>query len=180
MKKILDDLMVTNKGWQMEREEYEYICSFLGGKNFLVFGTGNDTPLWRTANENGFNVFLEDQSQWINKTDTDVFEVKYSTYRSEHKRLLEEYKKEKFKNLKMSLPKIVMETNWDCIFVDAPVGKNDLSPGRMQSIFMAKILSNKNTDIFVHDCDRTVEDTYTKEMFKVFVKQLKKLRHVKI
>ena len=25
MKKILDDLMVTNKDWQMEREEYEYI-----------------------------------------------------------------------------------------------------------------------------------------------------------
>jgi len=79
----------------------------------------------------------------------------------------------------MNVPDIVVKTNWDYIFVDSPMGTNDKKPGRMQSIFTARKLSNLNTEVFVHDVDRAVEDLYSKEMFSTIIKNLTKLRHVK-
>lgn len=163
---------------QMTAEEYRYIGSFLGNVNFLVFGTGHDTPLWRYANKGGLTVFLENNRKWIKKEDTDVYKVTYTTKRAEQEKLLEEYHNGIFDNLKMTLPDVVTNTKWDVIFVDSPVGTNDKKPGRMQSIFTASILANKDTEVFVHDCDRKVEDTYSKAMFSKTVKELSKLRHV--
>lgn len=178
--KMLAEKMEKSNHGQMTAEEYRYIAQFLGNKNFLVFGTGHDTPMWRYANRNGTTIFLENNAKWIKPEDTDVIKVTYTTKRAWHERLLEEYKNGIFDNLKMDLPKIVTETKWDCIFVDSPVGTTDKKPGRMQSIFTASILSNKDTDVFVHDCDRKVEDIYSKAMFSNVVKDLTKLRHVKL
>ena len=80
--------------------------------------------------------------------------------------------------LEMDLPQQVLDTTWDVIFVDGPPGNKKRSHGRMQSIYTAYKLANKNTEIFVHDCNRPVEDTYTKHFFEI-EKQLKKLRHCK-
>ena len=177
--KMLEEKIIKSNGGQMTADEYRYIAKFLGNKNFLVFGTGHDTPLWRYANRNGKTVFLENNPKWVDQGDTDVIMVSYSTRRSQYLELLEEYKQGKFNNLKMDLPTEITNTKWDCIFVDAPVGTKDKKPGRMQSIFMASILAKADTDVFVHDCDRQVEDVYSKEMFSVTIKDLTKLRHVK-
>lgn len=168
-----------SNGGQMDADEYRYIASFLGNKNFLVFGTGHDTPLWRYSNQEGKTIFLENNPKWVNDSDTDVIMVSYSTRRSQYLELLNEYKENNFTNLQMNLPKEITTTNWDCIFVDAPVGTKDKKPGRMQSIYMASVLASKNTEVFVHDCDRAVEDIYSKEMFSTIVKDLNKLRHVR-
>lgn len=178
--KILAEKMEKSNHGQMTAEEYRYIGSFLGNKNFLVFGTGHDTPLWRYANRTGKTLFLENNSKWINPEDKDVIKVTYTTKRAWHKKLLEEYHNGIFDNLKMNLLNEVKETKWDCIFVDAPVGTTDKKPGRMQSIFTASILANKDTDVFIHDCDRIVEDIYSKAMFPTIIKDLTKLRHVKL
>lgn len=177
---MLSQHMKKAKNTQMTDKEYRYIAEFLNDKNFLVFGTGHDTPMWRYANKNGTTLFLENDVRWIKPEDTDVIEVVYNTKRSQYKQLLEEYNSGIFDNLKMDLPKIVTETKWDYIFVDSPIGKSDESPGRMQSIFTASILSSKDTNVFIHDCDRKVEDIYSKAMFSNVVKDLIKLRHVKL
>lgn len=179
-KKLLTEKMEKSNHGQMTAEEYRYIGSFLGDKNFLVFGTGHDTPLWRYANRNGKTLFLESNSKWINSEDTDVIKVTYTSKRAWQQRLLEEYHNGIFDNLKMELPNEVTDTKWDCIFVDAPVGTTDKKPGRMQSIFTASTLASKDTDVFVHDCDRVVEDVYSKTMFSNTIKDLTKLRHVKL
>jgi len=176
---MLAEKMEKSNHGQMTADEYRYIASFLGNKNFLVFGTGHDTPMWRYANKNGTTLFLENNKKWINPADTDVIYVTYTTKRAYHKKLLEEYFNNIFDNLQMDLPNEVCDTEWDCIFVDAPVGTTDKKPGRMQSIFTASILANENTDVFVHDCDREVEDKYSKAMFSNIIKDLTKLRHVK-
>jgi TFIIF-interacting CTD phosphatase-like protein len=124
-------------------------------------------------------LFLENIGKWIKPEDTDVVKVSYTTKRAWHKELLEEYRQGKVDRLIMNLPQEVLNTKWDCIFVDSPVGTTDKKPGRMQSIFMASKLANSSTDIFVHDCDRQVEDIYTKEMFSSIEKELTKLRHCK-
>lgn len=176
---MLNEKMEKSNHGQMTADEYRYIASFLGDKNFLVFGTGHDTPMWRYANRNGKTLFLENIGKWIKTEDTDVIKVTYTTKRAQHKELLQEYHNGVFDNLTMELPDIVKNTKWDCIFVDSPVGTTDKKPGRMQSIFSASMLSSNNTDVFIHDVDRVVEDIYSKEMFSTIVKDLTKLRHVK-
>jgi len=176
---LIQSQMLKSKGKQMTKEEYWYISSFLSDKNFLVFGLGYDSKLWRYANRNGFTIFLEHDPRWVTD-DPDVYQVEYTTVRTQANCLLLEYDQQNFKNLEMKLPNVVLETSWDCIFVDSPQGGNDSTFGRMQSIYAASILANNNTHVFVHDCQRMVENTYTKKMFSQKIKQLTKLRHVKL
>ena len=171
--------MLETKGQQMTKEEYLYISSFLGDKNFLVFGTGYDSDFWRYANRNGETVFLENNKKWITNPN-DTFEVLYTTNIKQADELLLKYKKGNSSLLEIKLPQEVLDTSWDCIFVDSPEGWNDNCPGRMQSIYAASKLANENTDIFIHDCDRYVEDLYSSVMFSKLIKELIKLRHYKL
>jgi len=168
----LDTLMsLVGKG-QMTRVEYEYISQFLGKVNLLVFGTGHDTPYWRSINK-GTNIFLEHDEKWISPKSSDTLKVKYNTIIKKA-----DYYLTHQKELVMDLPKQVTETHWDVIFVDAPPGNKKTSFGRMQSIYTAYTLSTTNTDIFVHDCNRYVEQKYTSHFFEIH-KELTKLRHCK-
>lgn len=178
LEELIKTQMQVSKGNQMTEEEYRYIASFLGDKNFLVFGTGYDSNIWRFANKGGVTLFLEHNTEWI-KDEKDILKVKYSTKRIQYKQLLEEYKRGQFNNLVMDLPDSVNNINWDYIFVDSPEGYSDDTHGRMQSIYMASILSSEITEVFVHDCHRVVEDIYTNEMFSKCIKQLTTLRHLK-
>lgn len=180
---MIDELILTilkkTKNKQMTKEEYTYISSFLGNINFLVFGTGHDSDLWRLANKNGKTVFLENNPKWITNL-TDTFLVNYTTNIKQADHLLSEYKSGNDKNLRILLPKEILNVKWDCIFIDSPEGWNDTTPGRMQSIYMTKLLSNTHTNIFIHDCNRYVEDLYSSTMFSTFIKELTKLRHYKV
>ena len=177
--RMLSEKMKKSNHGQMTADEYRYIAQFLGDKNFLVFGTGHDTPMWRYANRNGHTLFLENNKRWIDPNDDDVITVTYTTKRAYHKILLEEWHQGNFNNLKMDLPNLVTSTKWDCIFVDAPLGTTDKKPGRMQSIFTAWLFATDVTEVFVHDVDREVEDVYSKTMFSNTIKDLTKLRHVR-
>lgn len=177
--RLIELQMEKTKGNQMTEDEYRYVASFLGSKNFLVFGLGYDSQLWRYANRNGFTIFLEHDPKWIT-SDSDVYQVSYRTRLTQADSLLVEYDNGNFQNLLMSVPEVVLNTKWDCIFVDSPQGFNEKCPGRMQSIFMASKLARcASTNVFVHDCDRRVEDLYTRKLFSQVVTQLTKLRHVK-
>lgn len=169
----LDELMSKVRNGQMKRHEYEYISNFLGNKNLLVFGTGHDTDFWRFCNSNGTSTFLEHDKNWIPENSEDVFLVEYTTNISRYKEYIED-----LNNLEMILPNKILETKWDVIFVDGPPGNKKTSPGRMQSIYTAWKLARSTTEVFVHDCDRTVEDFYTKYFFEI-KNELVKLRHCK-
>ena len=68
----------------------------------------------------------------------------------------------------MKLPKEIAQNKWDIIFVDAPEGWSDEKPGRMKSIYTAAKLASLSKDciVFVHDCDRKVEDVYSNRFLK--------------
>jgi len=174
----LNLLMSNVKNSQMTRDEYSYIAEKLNNKNFLVFGTGHDTEFWRYCNSGGLNIFLEHDPKWIFKKYQDTYLIEYTTCIDQYKTLLNEFNNNNYKNLELSVPSFLYNISWDMIFVDGPPGNKKNSIGRMQSIYTAYKLANKNTDIFIHDCDRVVEDTYTKFMFKI-LKELVKLRHCK-
>ena len=183
--------LVKNNPHQLTIQEYSYITEVVGRKktsNFLIFGVGNDSNLWREINHNGTTIFIEDNQNWLSKVqencpEIEAYLVQYQTNRKDWLDLLE--KNSRGANcLSMEVPDRILQTKWDFIFVDAPAGYADETPGRMKSIYTAAklALETGNTDVFVHDCDRQVEAIYSGYFLgdKNLVIQLGKLRHYKI
>lgn len=150
-------LSISNKS-QMTEKEYRYITDLSLGKNMLIFGCGNDSNLWRlVANK---VVFLEHNKKWINNKYNDTLHIQYTSTMLNTDILLEEFKQTKYDNLYIESIKNneLINQFWDTILVDAPEGYDkNKNHGRVQSIFMAKFLSNINTNIFVHDINRDIE-----------------------
>jgi len=134
--------------------------------NFLIFGLGNDSLLWSSLNKGGKTIFLEDNKYWFQKINRRFkgiksFLVNYNTRRKDWKKLLENKS-----YLNMSLPDDIEKEKWDIILVDAPAGFRDEHPGRMKSIFISSKLIKALGDVFVHDCNREVEDVYCNEFLR--------------
>ncbi len=134
--------------------------------NCLIFGVGNDSILWSELNVDGRTVFLEDSDEWYKKIKKKyptviVVKCQYSTKIYQFNELLDNPK-----SLEMNLPAHITTEKWNIIIVDAPLGgdgpytHNDARPGRMQSIFFSSKYQYLCNDIFVHDCDRTIEIKY--------------------
>ncbi|MBN1596003.1 hypothetical protein JW933_08775 [candidate division FCPU426 bacterium] len=156
---------------QLQIKEVFLICNALANyakPNFMIFGAGYDTPLWTMCNRGGRTVFLEDDRAWYEKIKglcpgAEIYPVNYHTVYSQWEELID-----REEELQIPLPPAVMATPWDVILVDGPCGAYAWSlqqygvepPGRMASIFMASRLARNGGDIFIHDCDRTVERVY--------------------
>lgn len=157
-------LVKSNPG-QLSVEEYTTLSKMVERKrpcNLLIFGVGNDSSLWLKLNQGGQTVFIEDNKQWFDTItkklpNINVLLVNYNTIRRNYLTLLHNPEQ-----LELTLPSNILNTKWDIIFVDAPNGYSDTSPGRMKSIYTASKLANVsgNTHVFVHDCDRKVEKLY--------------------
>lgn len=164
---------------QLSMKEYLYVTDWAeNANNFLVFGTGADTPYWKMIRPNV--TFLEDHGEWLDKSDPRQIEVKYTTTRKDSDTLLSCYRSGVTKSLEIKLPDSVRETQWDAIFVDGPQGYNNSTPGRMQSLFTAKQLASEHTNIFIHDIDRRIESAWADVLFGTIVKQFDRMRHVRI
>lgn len=84
------------------------------------------------------------------------------------------------------LPEEVYEIEWDLIMVDAPTGYHDGAPGRMAAIYTAGLIARNReegeTDVFVHDVDRVVEDKFSKTFLceGYMIEQEGRIRHFTI
>jgi hypothetical protein len=137
--------------------------------NLLIFGMGNDTPLWLEINANGRTAFLENSREWFQKImelcpDAESYLVTYNTKITEWEVLLDEHSL-----LAVDLPPQITGTKWDVIVVDGPSGDYQTykkqygvePPGRMSSIYMSSYLIKPNGYVFVHDCHRIIERVYS-------------------
>ena len=167
---LIQELVSQNKG-QMSFEEYVLIYKLIeskGGCNLLVFGLGRDSNLLSVSNQNGKTIFLEDNPQWIEAAkqySLDVRHIHYTNFGHDAERLLNDYEAGT-NNLNLQLPEDIRQTEWDVIIVDAPAGYGLDMPCRMKSIYESYKLSNTSTDIFVHDCERNIENMYINYFFK--------------
>lgn len=165
---LLDELISQVKNTQMTRYEYKFISDIVHSIdkcNFLIFGTGRDSKLWIQSNKNGRTVFLEPDQHWIStaagaNSGIEVHHIKYDTRPDEYLNLFFQYKKTG------TFPKVpyinnnIVNTNWDVILIDSPVGAVN---GRMSSIYLANQLatkSNNETHVFLHDAHRDIETLY--------------------
>lgn len=154
--------------------------------NFLVYGLGYDSLFWSTLNYGGRTVFLEEDRDWISQIarkhpELKAYHVQYSTEVTQADDLLAyarsgecrpsgqslELETSVCKLALKNLPPEVYSTEWDAIMIDAPRGYFPEAPGRMTAIYSAGIMARNrkkegNTDIFVHDVDRPVEEKYSK------------------
>ena len=156
-------------GIQLTAEQLKAISTTIKDKapcKLLVFGLGNDSVFWHSLNRGGITIFMEDSDDWfhrITKSSKELmaFLIKYNTRLTDWKILLESPSL-----LEMDLPDQVNEEDWDIILVDAPAGFKDQTPGRMKSIYYSSKLIKKSGDVFVHDCDREVENVYCNRFLK--------------
>jgi hypothetical protein len=163
-------LLAKTNGIQMQFPELWAIIQAIRsrpGCSLLVFGCGNDSTLWEQVNGGGITAFIEDDPLWAGKVrgqlkHASVFLVDYDTKKSEWISLLHFPDR-----LELDLPKEVTSKRWDVIIVDGPAGHDNHqkytgreAPGRMKSIYMASKLVAPGGMVFVHDCERLVEQQY--------------------
>jgi len=169
-------------GIQLSVKQLEAILTQIKQKTeckLLVFGLGNDSLLWVTANRSGQTVLLEEHQAWFNEFKSRypewlAYRVSYETKLRDWKTWLNQPDK-----LTLDLNPEIHQTPWDIILVDGPIGYGDDAPGRMKSIYTASQLINQGGDIFVHDCEREVERVYCDTFLlpKNLVKEITNLRH---
>lgn len=95
----------------------------------------------------------------------------------------------RFSKCQLSLtgfPSEVYDIEWDLIMVDAPTGFFDGAPGRMGAIYTAGLMARNResgeSDVFVHDVDRVVEDRFSKALLceGYLIEQEGRIRHFTI
>lgn len=167
---LLTDLISEVKDTQMTYVEYKFISDLIHSfeaPNCLIFGTGHDSKLWLESNTKGRTTFLEPDRFWVEHSkkhnpDIDVRHIQYITHPGEALDLYFEYEKT---GMFPKMPEVdtdILQTEWDVIFVDSPVGAVN---GRMTSIYLASELSrkiDKDVHIFLHDSHRSIEMLYSR------------------
>jgi len=158
---------------QLQLDEMRPIVEAIQSKpacSLLVFGAGNDSVFWEGVNQGGTTVFLEDDPAWADEIrarlqEARIYRVVYDTELDQWESLLQ-----KPDLLALDLPEEIAGQRFDVIVVDGPAGHEGhleltghMAPGRMQSIYMASRLVAPSGFVFVHDCDRHVEQRYATE-----------------
>ena len=154
----------------MSKKEYRRIAETIIKKapcNLLAFGTGRDSKLYLKPNRDGYTLFIEDQTQWIEHAmdanpSINICQATYTTkQRHAHK-----YLKNRELIPDLDLLEDISNTHWDVIILDAPCGYALHCPSRVQSIKAPAKLAPIGCDIFIHDCERFVEKAFSDAFFK--------------
>jgi len=152
----------TDPEQQLNGEILRAICEKIrqDGANFLVFGLGRDSAFWYN-NTKGKVRFLENHPDWLGFQTEGVQSathlVSYTTVMEEFRTVLKN--QEKLDEFYTALPDDILNTHWDAILVDSPMGMDGAPgvPGRMQSVNAALKLAKTGTAVFVDDWQRKVE-----------------------
>ncbi|XP_057969816.1 glucuronoxylan 4-O-methyltransferase 1 [Malania oleifera] len=170
--------------------------------NFLVFGLGHDSLMWSILNYGGRTIFVEEDGAWIEQIKRrfptlESYHVKYDSKVNQAEDLMEAGKgpectavgDPRYSMCQLALkglPSEVYDIKWDLIMVDAPTGYYEEAPGRMTAIYTAGMMARNRedgeTDVFVHDVNRIVEDKFSKAFLcdGYMRKQEGRLRHFTI
>lgn len=154
---------------QMSPEQIEVVSSAIlarGPKcNLLVFGLGNDSPLWAALNRNGYTLFLENIPEWIAKTKAVSPELNIAQISYDNVTVASSRKDPISIIQKAQVPQQLLDRTWDVIIVDGPMGYAPGLPGRAIPICWAKKLASAATHIFIDDYDRELEAMYADFLF---------------
>jgi len=173
---------VQMSGGAMALRMYRYIAATIKGKgpaNLLVFSVGNDSPLWKEANQGGRTLFKEKSKAWRDivlqkQPDLDIDIEDYFTMpegRGRDALLREVVSDPRVAADRLTMKSLPDTDDWHTIIVDGPLKVE----GRMQPLYMASLLAcktlrrsaEKPVDVFVHDADRRTERTWSDALLGV-------------
>lgn len=139
--------------------------------NLLVFGVGNDSPMWKQINCNGRTVFIEDDLVWMEKVSSAFpeLEVHKVDYKSSVMQANEFFQNP---SPDFHIDSTVDSECFDVILIDAPKGYTDEHPGRMIPAYWSDKKAkgclqqeNQVTVVFLHDIKRPGEQAIMKHCF---------------
>lgn len=158
--------------------------------------------MWSELNHGGHTVFLEEDEAWIkqiqwNFPKLEAYHVRYDSKVNQADELIEFGKGAECRRVgdirqstcQLALKGLADEVyniKWDLIMVDAPTGYYEEAPGRMAAIYTAGMIARHRedgeTNIFVHDVNRVVEDKFSRAFLcdGYLRKQTARLRHFRI
>lgn len=126
----------------------------------LIFGCGNDSPLWFSINKKGRTVFLETSSKWKNTTLAKAPNLEIQLYDLPNDMTVASCLKSDILP-DIQPPPILFEETWDVILIDGPPGHNpDIDPGRAMAIKWVSQIRTKKTHVFLDDMNRPLERAY--------------------
>jgi Polysaccharide biosynthesis len=155
---------------QMSAPQIEAIAAAIKSRgphcNMLVFGLGNDSPLWAALNSNGYTLFLEDVEEWITKIVGiyPTLNVRRVSYAGTTVASASENPGQTIKTA--NAPLFLLERRWDVIVIDGPMGYAPQLPGRALPICWVSQICRRSTHIFVDDYERKLEQAYSDFLFK--------------
>jgi hypothetical protein len=134
--------------------------------SMLIFGLGNDSPLWETVNCNGRTVFVEDDVEWITtvSTKSPSLEIHHLEYNSRVEHALEFLENP----VEIKIDDSVDTECFDVVLIDAPKGYAPDHPGRMIPAYYTSQNARKcktASVVFLHDVGRQVEQLIAEHYF---------------
>lgn len=132
----------------------------------LVFGCGNDSPMWAAMNPGGRTVFLENHTAWLAQArerfpGLEIEPIDYAGRTVETSLPIDEAALAAF-----PVPPIVVSEPWDVILIDSPMGTKPHMPGRSLPIWWASQVARPACHIFVDDYRRALERAYADHFFR--------------
>ena len=149
---------------QMSHAKIEMIAGAISnrspGCNLLVFGLGNDSPLWHNLNHAGHTLFVENNKEWMERIvpANPFLNVMFCDYTPVTVRRSLASPISVLR--KARPPEKLLEHPWHVIIIDAPNGNRPHQPGRALPIAWAAQLAKTDTHVFLDDYNRDVERTF--------------------
>lgn len=132
--------------------------------NMLVFGLGNDSPLWANLNHDGYTLFLENIPDWIDKVRSKHPDLKID--HMDYPTTVDASLKDPALTVRQAVvPDNIKSRRWDVILVDAPMGWRPDNPGRALPIIWTALIAHDDTHVFVDDYERALEKRYADFLF---------------
>ncbi|KAI3977232.1 hypothetical protein MKX01_035962 [Papaver californicum] len=167
-------------------KEFQLLTNIISQRvpcNLLIFGIRPQTLQLSSLNSGGTTIFLEDDPEKLlaihrTKEGMQMYKIEHHAAAKEAYNLLrharthpdcapeaQPLQSSKCRLALTQLPKEIYELKWDVVVVDGPSGDKPEAPGRMAAIYTTSMIarSGNNTDVLVHDVDRTVEKWFSWE-----------------
>ncbi|RZC59718.1 hypothetical protein C5167_007024 [Papaver somniferum] len=167
-------------------KEFQLLTSIISQRvpcNLLIFGIRPQTLQLSSLNSGGTTIFLEDDPEKLlairrTKEGMQMYKIEHQAAAKEAYNLLrharthpdcapeaQPLQSSKCRLALTQLPKEIYELKWDVVVVDGPSGDKPEAPARMAAIYTTSMIARfgNNTDVLVHDVDRTVEKWFSWE-----------------
>jgi len=163
----------------MTPEEYFAFMSYVldrAPQNLLIWGIGYASTLTKLLNEGGYTLFLESNADWVAKTP--AAKLNYISYndKSFHTRV------DRFSEFiavphRANINALNSGVCWDTVLVDSPLGRRKTDTGRAVPLYTAKVdfeacdamgsyEHDQEVAVWVHDCNRALEDAVTHAFYR--------------